>query len=58
MDTFSKTCLLIIAISAAYLALDSLFWTLGDLFVGENDEIYEALDLLFERVEEIEKVID
>ena len=58
MDRFSRTCLLIIAISAAYLALDNLFWTLSDLFAVENEEIYEALDQLFERVEEIEKVID
>ena len=58
MDKFSRTCLLIIAISAAYLALDNLFWTIGDLLAGDNEEIYEALDQLFERVEEIEKVID
>ena len=58
MDRFSRICLLIIAISAAYLAMNSLFWTLGDLFAAENEEIYEALDQLFERVEEIEKVID
>ena len=50
--------LLIIAISAAYLALDSLLWTLADFFTGDSKEIYEALDQLFECVSEIEKVID
>ena len=59
MDKFSRTCLLIIAISVAYIALDNLFWTIGDLFSGDhNEEIYEALDELFDRVDEIEKVID
>ena len=59
VDKFSRTCLLIIAISVAYIALDNLFWTLGDLFSdNQNEEIYEALDELFERIYEIEKVIN
>ena len=59
MDKFSRTCLLIIAISVAYIALDNLFWTIGDLVSDDhNEEIYEALEELFERVDEIERVID
>ena len=59
VDKFSRTCLLIIAISVAYIALDNLFWTLGDLFSdNQNEEIYEALDELFERIHEIERVIN
>ena len=59
VDKFSRTCLLIIAISVAYIALDNLFWTLGDLFSdNQNEEIYEALDELFERIDEIERVIN
>ena len=59
VDKFSRTCLLIIAISVAYIALDNLFWTLGDLFSdNQNEEIYEALDELFERIQEIERVIN
>ena len=59
MDKFSKTCLLIITISVAYIALNNLFWTIGDLVSDDhNEEIYEALEELFERVDEIERVID
>ena len=59
VDKFSRTCLLIIAISVAYIALDNLFWTLGDLFSdNQNEEIYEALDEIFERIHEIERVIN
>ena len=59
VDKFSRTCLLIIAISVAYIALDNLFWTLDDLFSdNQNEEIYEALDELFERLDEIERVIN
>ena len=59
VDKFSRTCLLIIAISVAYIALDNLFWTLGDLFSdNQNEEIYEAFDELFERIDEIERVIN
>ena len=59
MDKFSRTCLLVIAISVAYIAIDILFWTIGDLVSdNDNEEIYEALEELFERVDEIESVID
>ena len=59
MDKFSRTCLLIITISVAYIALNNLFWTIGDLVSDDhNEEIYEALEELFERVDEIERVID
>ena len=59
VDKFSRTCLLIIAISVAYIAIDNLFWTIGDLLSNDyNEEIYEALEELFERVDEIERVID
>ena len=59
MDKFSRTCLLIIAIAVAYIALDNLFWTIGDLVSDDdNEEIYEALEELFERLDEIERVID
>ena len=59
VDKFSRTCLLIVTISVAYIALDNLFWTIGDLaFDEQNDEIYEALEELFERVDDIERVID
>ena len=59
MGKFSKTCLLIITISVAYIALNNLFWTIGDLVSDDhNEEIYEALEELFERVDEIERVID
>ena len=57
MDKLSRTCLLIIAIAVAYIALDSLFWTIGDLVSDDdNEEIYEALEELFDRVDEIERV--
>ena len=59
MDKFSRICLLIVTISVAYIALDNLFWTIGDLaFDEQNDEIYEALEELYERVDDIERVID
>ena len=59
MDKFSRTCLLIIAIAVVYIALDNLFWTIGNLMSDDdNEEIYEALEELFERVDEIERVID
>ena len=58
MDKFSRTCLLIIAIAVAYIALDSLFWTIGDLVSSDaNEEIYEALEKFFDRLDEIEIVI-
>ena len=59
MDKFSRTCLLIITISVAYIALNNLFWTIGDLVSDDhNEEVYEALEELFERVDEIERIID
>ena len=59
VDKFSRICLLIVTISVAYIALDNLFWTIGDLaFDEQNDEIYEALEELYERVDDIERVID
>ena len=49
----------IIAISVAYIALNNLFWTIGDLVSDDhNEEVYEALEELFERVDEIERIID
>ena len=52
MDSFSKTCLLILTISVALLALDTWIWTFLDLFADHPMEEY--LEEIEERLEALE----
>jgi len=53
MDSFSKTCLLVLTISVALLALDSWIWTFIDLFADHPMEEY--LEEIEERLEALEE---
>ena len=51
MDSFSKTCLLVLTISVALLALDTWIWTFIDLFADHPmEEMYEYLEEIEERL--------
>lgn len=52
MDSFSKTCLLVLTISVVALALDAWIWTLIDLFADHPMEEY--LEEIEERLEVLE----
>ena len=55
MDSFSKTCLLVLTISVALLALDTWIWTFVDLFADHPmEEMYQYLDEIEERLEALE----